>query len=130
MIDAVCDLATGIASVFTTFLMIGRMFPFNPGTIPRRYEPGRPTQCRRARHLRLDRDTSTARQPPYTRRRRSPAYPRRRPRRTANARGQAEAVACLKDAFGMSERRACKAIGCCRRTVRYETGIPGDLPPT
>ena len=30
-----------------------------------------------------------------------------------------KAVARLKDAFGMSERRACKAIGCCRMTVRY-----------
>jgi len=36
------------------------------------------------------------------------------------------AVARLKDAFGMSERRACKAIGCCRMTVRYETSRPDD----
>lgn len=36
------------------------------------------------------------------------------------------AVAHLKDAFGMSERRACKAIGCCRMTVRYETSRPDD----
>ncbi len=35
------------------------------------------------------------------------------------------AVARLKDAFGMSERRACKAIGCCRMTVRYETSRTG-----
>ena len=37
-----------------------------------------------------------------------------------------KAVARLKDAFGMSERRACKAIGCCRMTVRYETSRPDD----
>lgn len=36
------------------------------------------------------------------------------------------AVAHLKDAFGMSERRACKAIGCCRMTVRYEPSRPND----
>ncbi|MEP9371300.1 IS3 family transposase [Mesorhizobium sp. KR1-2] len=36
------------------------------------------------------------------------------------------AVAHLKAAFGMSERRACKAIGCCRMTVRYETTRPDD----
>ena len=32
-----------------------------------------------------------------------------------------KAVAHLETAIGMSERRACKAIGCCRMTVRYET---------
>ena len=37
-----------------------------------------------------------------------------------------KAVARLKDAFGMSERRACKAIGCCRMTVRYEATRPDD----
>ena len=37
-----------------------------------------------------------------------------------------KAVARLKDAFGMSERRACKAIGCCRMTVRYQTSRPND----
>ena len=37
-----------------------------------------------------------------------------------------KAVARLKEAFGMSERRACKAIGCCRMTVRYETSRPDD----
>jgi putative transposase len=37
-----------------------------------------------------------------------------------------KAVARLKDAFGMSERRACKAIGCCRMTVRYETSRLDD----
>ena len=37
-----------------------------------------------------------------------------------------KAVARLKDVFGMSERRACKAIGCCRMTVRYETSRPDD----
>ena len=29
-------------------------------------------------------------------------------------------VVHLKGTFGMSERRACKAIGCCRMTVRYK----------
>lgn len=37
-----------------------------------------------------------------------------------------KAVARLKEGFGMSERRACKAIGCCRMTVRYETSRPND----
>jgi len=37
-----------------------------------------------------------------------------------------KAVVRLKDAFGMSERRACKAIGCCRMTVRYETSRPDE----
>jgi putative transposase len=39
------------------------------------------------------------------------------------------AVAHLEEAFGMSERRACKAIGCCRMTVRYEStrSDNGDL---
>src|SRR5215510_3777744 len=32
-----------------------------------------------------------------------------------------KAVAHLMDAHGMSERRACKAIGCCRMTIRYQT---------
>src|ERR1700741_2549843 len=36
------------------------------------------------------------------------------------------AVAHLKEDFGMSERRACKAIGCCRMTVRYESTRPDD----
>jgi putative transposase len=36
------------------------------------------------------------------------------------------AVAHLKEAFGLSERRACKAIGCCRMTVRYESTRPDD----
>jgi putative transposase len=35
-------------------------------------------------------------------------------------------VAHLKGAFGMSERRACKAIDCCRMTVRYESVRPDD----
>src|SRR5262252_5122410 len=30
------------------------------------------------------------------------------------------------DAHGMSERRACKAIGCCRMTVRYQTTRADD----
>jgi putative transposase len=32
-----------------------------------------------------------------------------------------KAVAHLRVSFGMSERRACKAIGCCRMTMRYQT---------
>ncbi len=32
-----------------------------------------------------------------------------------------KAVTHLRGAFGMSERRACKAIGCCRMTMRYQT---------
>ena len=35
--------------------------------------------------------------------------------------GKRKAVAHLRAAFGMSERRACKAIGCCRMTMRYQT---------
>src|SRR5256714_1466168 len=35
--------------------------------------------------------------------------------------GKRKAVAHLREAFGMSERRACKAIGCCRMTMRYQT---------
>ena len=31
-----------------------------------------------------------------------------------------KAVAHLMDAHRMSERRACKAIGCCRMTIRYD----------
>jgi putative transposase len=30
------------------------------------------------------------------------------------------------DAHGMSERRACKAIGCCRMTIRYQTTRADD----
>lgn len=37
-----------------------------------------------------------------------------------------KAVAHLVDAYGMSERRACKAIGCCRMTVRYKATRPDD----
>ncbi|WP_315712583.1 MULTISPECIES: IS3 family transposase [unclassified Bradyrhizobium] len=36
------------------------------------------------------------------------------------------AVAHLVRVHGMSERRACKAIGCCRMTVRYRTSRAGD----
>lgn len=39
--------------------------------------------------------------------------------------GKRKAVAHLVDAHGMSERRACKAIGRCRMTVRY-TVTPSD----
>ena len=37
-----------------------------------------------------------------------------------------EAVAHLKGAHGMSERRACKAIGCDRTTVRYRSRRTDD----
>ena len=40
--------------------------------------------------------------------------------------GKRKAVAHLRAAFGMSERRACKAIGCCRMTIRYELTRPDD----
>ena len=37
-----------------------------------------------------------------------------------------EAVAHLRSAFEMSERRACKVIDCCRMTVRYATTRTDD----
>lgn len=37
-----------------------------------------------------------------------------------------KAVAHLVASHGMSERRACKAIGSCRMTMRYETARPDD----
>ena len=37
-----------------------------------------------------------------------------------------KAVAHLREAFGMSERRACKTIGCCRMTMRYKTTRADD----
>ena len=37
-----------------------------------------------------------------------------------------EAVAHLKGARGMSERRACKTIGCDRMMVRYRSRRPDD----
>ena len=37
-----------------------------------------------------------------------------------------KAVAHLMGVHGMSERRACKAIGCCRMTVRYQTSRADD----
>lgn len=37
-----------------------------------------------------------------------------------------KAVAHLMDAHGMSERRACKAIGYCRMTIRYQTTRADD----
>ena len=40
--------------------------------------------------------------------------------------GKRKAVAHLVDAYGMSERRACKAIGCCRMTVRYKAARAND----
>lgn len=38
-----------------------------------------------------------------------------------------EAVAHLQTAFGMSERRACKILGCCRMTIRYRTKRSDDV---
>src|ERR1700740_1238728 len=37
-----------------------------------------------------------------------------------------EAVAHLRSAFDMSERRACRTIGCVRMTVRYQSRRPAD----
>ena len=37
-----------------------------------------------------------------------------------------KAVAHLVEVYGMSERRACKAIGCCRMTMRYEASRVDD----
>ena len=37
-----------------------------------------------------------------------------------------KAVAHLRAAFEMSERRACKAIGCCRMSMRYKTTRADD----
>ena len=37
-----------------------------------------------------------------------------------------KAVAHLVEKHGMSERRACKAIGCCRMTIRYRSIRPDD----
>jgi putative transposase len=38
-----------------------------------------------------------------------------------------EAVAHLQAAFGVSERRACKILGCCRMTMRYQTRRIDDV---
>ena len=40
--------------------------------------------------------------------------------------GKRKAVVHLREEFGMSERRACKAIGCCRMTMRYQTTRADD----
>jgi putative transposase len=40
--------------------------------------------------------------------------------------GKRKAVVHLVEAHGMSERRACKAIGCCRMTMRYRTSRADD----
>ncbi|MDA9481337.1 integrase [Bradyrhizobium sp. CCBAU 11445] len=40
--------------------------------------------------------------------------------------GKRKAVAHLMEAHEMSERRACKAIGCCRMTIRYRTTRADD----
>jgi putative transposase len=37
-----------------------------------------------------------------------------------------KAVVHLRDSFGMSERRACKAIGRCRMTMRCRAARPDD----
>ena len=37
-----------------------------------------------------------------------------------------EAVAHLRGQFEVSERRACKVLGCERMTVRYRSRRPGD----
>lgn len=38
-----------------------------------------------------------------------------------------EAVGHLQTVFGMSERRACKVLGCCRMTMRYQTTRTDDV---
>ena len=38
-----------------------------------------------------------------------------------------EAVAHLRSAFDMSERRACRVVGCVRMTVRYRPCRPNDV---
>jgi putative transposase len=38
-----------------------------------------------------------------------------------------KAVGHLVDTHGMSKRRACKAIGCCRMTMRYRTTRTDDI---
>ncbi|WP_321342282.1 IS3 family transposase [Breoghania sp.] len=38
-----------------------------------------------------------------------------------------EAVAHIQTAFGMSERRACTILGCCRMTMRYQTKRTDDM---
>ena len=40
--------------------------------------------------------------------------------------GKREAVAHLRSAFDMSERRACRTIGCVRMMVRYRSCRPDD----
>ena len=40
--------------------------------------------------------------------------------------GKRKAGAHLVQTHGMSERRACKAIGCCRMTMRYQTTRADD----
>ena len=37
-----------------------------------------------------------------------------------------KAVVHLMERHEMSERRACKAIGCCRMTIRYQSTRPPD----
>jgi putative transposase len=38
-----------------------------------------------------------------------------------------DAVAHLQTAFGMSERRACRVLGCCRMTMRYQALRTDDV---
>jgi hypothetical protein len=38
-----------------------------------------------------------------------------------------DAVAHLQTAYGMSERRACRVLGCCRMTMRYQTLRTDDI---
>jgi len=40
--------------------------------------------------------------------------------------GKRKTVVHLREAFGMSERRACKTIGCCCMTMRYRTTRADD----
>lgn len=38
-----------------------------------------------------------------------------------------DAVAHIQTAFGMSERRACRVLGCCRMTMRYQALRSDDV---
>ena len=38
-----------------------------------------------------------------------------------------EAVAHLQTKYGMSERRACRVLGCCRMTMRYQAVRTDDV---
>src|SRR4030088_2467339 len=47
-------------------------------------------------------------------------------RRLEHHQSNERAVAHLRSAFDMSERRACRIVGCARMTVRYRSRRPND----